>query len=364
MSAQTPRAQAARWPCVLIVLATLAAYIPALSAGFIWDDYGHVTRADLRSLAGLFRIWFEPGATQQYYPLLHSAFWIEHLFWGDAPFSYHLLNILLHATGACLFFTLLRRLIVPGAWLAALFFALHPVCVESVAWISEQKNTLSTVLYLCAALAYLRFTDDRRPARYALATALFLAALLAKSVTATLPAALLVLAWWRHGRISWRDEVRPLLPWFALSAIAAAVTAHFERTQIGAQGSDFALTFAQRLLLAGRAPWFYAGKLLWPADLSFIYPHWTLDPATLWPWLFPLATLALVTALWVSRARSRAPLAAVLLFIGALFPALGFVNVYPFVFSFVADHFQYLASLPLFALVAAGLTTLASRFPF
>jgi hypothetical protein len=263
----------------LVFAATLLAYFPALTAGFIWDDQpGHVTRPELRSLAGLVRIWTEPGATQQYYPLLHSAFWFEHLLWGDAPFGYHLVNVLLHATAACLFAALLLRLAVPGAWLAALLFALHPVGVESVAWVSEQKNTLSLVLSLCAALAYLRFDSTgerdrpRSPRAYALASILFIAALLSKTVTATLPAALLVLAWWQRGTVSLRRDALPLLPWFACSALAAVATASFEHTLIGAQGADFALTAAQRFLLAGRAVWFYLGKLLLPLDLSFIYP--------------------------------------------------------------------------------------------
>jgi hypothetical protein len=173
-SAESPSAPAPAltlWPawstrtnCVLLFVAALLAYWPALGGGILWDDDGHITRPELESLTGLIRIWFEPGATQQYYPLLHSAFWLEHHVWGDAPFGYHFINVLLHATAACLFAKLLRKLSVPGAWLAAAIFALHPVCVESVAWISEQKNTLSTVLYLGAALAYLRFEATRRSA--------------------------------------------------------------------------------------------------------------------------------------------------------------------------------------------------------
>ena len=353
----------AGWVCALIFLLVVLAYLPALSGGFIWDDNGHVTRPDLRSLAGLGRIWFEIGATQQYYPLLHSAFWLEHLVWGDAPLGYHLLNILLHTSAACLLGLLLRRLAVPGAWLAALLFALHPVCVESVAWISEQKNTLAAVLYLGAALAYLRFDGSREAKPYALATGLFILALLTKTVTATLPAALLVVFWWRRGRLDWRREVVPLLPWLALGAASGLFTAHFEREMIGAQGADFALTALQRGLLAGRVFWFYLGKLAWPADLIFIYPRWTVDAAVWWQWIFPLAGLALLAALlWWSR-RSRGPLAAALLFSGTLFPVLGFVNVYPFVFSFVADHFQYLSSPAIFALVAAGLAQATIRLP-
>ncbi|MSU25131.1 MAG: tetratricopeptide repeat protein [Opitutus sp.] len=354
MKTLSPRALAA-----LVFVTTLLAYLPALSAGFIWDDQpGHVTRPDLRSLDGLVRIWTEPGATQQYYPLLHSAFWLEHRLFGDAPFGYHLINLLLHATAACLFAAVLRRLAVPGAWLAALLFALHPVCVESVAWVSEQKNTLSLVLYLGAALAYLRFDCDRRSSHYACSTIFFIAALLTKTVTATLPAALLVVFWWQRGRLSFRRDALPLLPWFAGSALAAVATAGFEHTLIGAQGADFSLSGLQRGVLAGRVIWFYLGKLLWPADLIFVYPRWTIEATTPWPWVFPFAALALLGALaWWSR-RSRGPLAAALLFSGSLFPALGFIDVYPFIYSFVADHFQYLPSLALFALVAAGLTRL------
>lgn len=355
-----------RWLGVLIFAATLLVYYPALQAGFIWDDNpGHITKPELRSLAGLGRIWFEVGATQQYYPLLHSAFWLEHRLWGDAPFGYHLINVLLHATAACLVGTVLRRLAVPGAWFAALLFALHPVCVESVAWVSEQKNTLSTVFYLCAALAYLRYDEARRTKPYALATVCFICALLTKTVTATLPAALLLILWWRHGRLELRRDLRPLIPWFALGLGAGVLTAWIEHSQIGAQGSDFALGPIERVLLAGRAAWFYLGKLLWPADLVFIYPRWTIDATAAWQWIFPIAALGALATLWARahRTQKRGLLAAVLFFLGTLFPALGFVNVFPFVYSFVADHFQYVASLGILALIAAGAVALAKRLP-
>jgi tetratricopeptide (TPR) repeat protein len=346
---------------VLFFVAALIAYFPALKGDFLWDDAGHVTNPALQSLSGLKRIWFEPGTTQQYYPLLHSAFWFEHRLWGDSPTGYHVANVLQHAIAATLFGVLLRRLAVPGAWFAAWLFLLHPVCVESVAWISEQKNTLSLVFYLGAALAYLRFDATRSPLRYTFATFLFVCALLSKTVTASLPAALLVIFWWQRGHLDWRRDVVPLLPWFTLGAGFGLFTAHFERVHIGAQGLEFTLGALDRLVLAGRVFWFYLGKLLWPAELIFVYPRWTIDASVWWQWLFPVAGLGLVAALvWRSR-QSRAPLAAVLLFGGSLFPVLGFVNVYPFVFSYVADHFQYLASLGIFALTGACLSLLRDR---
>jgi tetratricopeptide (TPR) repeat protein len=351
----------------LIFLMTLAAYAPALRGGFIWDDDGHVTRPDLRSLHGLGRIWFDLGATQQYYPMLHSAFWVEHRLWGDAPLGYHLLNVLLHALAACLFAMVLRRLAVPGAWLAGAVFALHPVYVESVAWISEQKNTLSTVFYLLAVLGYFRWRDGvdrRRPGAgwsYAAASLFFLLALLSKSVTATLPAALLVVLWWREGTLTWRRDVAPLVPWFIIGTAGGLFTAWVERRYIGAQGAAFALGPVERGLLAGRVVWFYFGKLLWPSNLIFIYPHWAVNAASGWAYAFPAALLFALAALWRTRAWSRAPLAAGLLFVVGLFPALGFFNVYPFLFSYVADHFQYLAGLGIIALAAAAARAAITR---
>jgi len=341
---------------------TLAIYLPALNGGMLWDDDAHVTRLGLRSLDGLWRIWTDFHATQQFYPLLHSAFWVEHILWGDATLGYHLANILLHATSACLFVLLLQRLRVPGARLAGLLFAVHPVCVESVAWISEQKNTLSLVFYLLAALAYLRFDAgrDRPGARssYLLACALFILALLTKSVTGTLPAALLVVLWWQRGRIAWRRDVVPLVPWFALALCSGALTSWIERNIGGARGGEFDLTLVQRGLLAGRILWFYVGKVFWPAHLILIYPRWEVR-ADAAGWIgYLLAAVGVTAALWLVRGRSRGPLAAWLLFVGTLFPALGFFNVYPFLFSYVADHFQYHAMLGILAAVSAGFVRL------
>ena len=338
-----------------LLATTLLVYFPALRAGFIWNDSDYVTAPALRSLDGLARIWFEVGATEQYYPVLHSAFWLEHKIWGDSPLGYHLTNTVLHALSACLLAAILRRLAIPGAWLAAFIFALHPVYVESVAWISEQKNTLSLVFYLLAALAYLRFDTTRRRTDYLAATACFVIGLFGKSTTATLAPALLVVLWWRRGTLDGRRDVWPLLPWFALGVVFGLFSAWVEKKYIGAEGAEFALTGLQRTLLAGRIAWFYLGKLIWPADLIFIYPRWEVDPAQAWQWVFPFAVLATLAALWAMRARTRAPLAAALFFGGSLFPVLGFFNVYAFIFSFVADHWQYLPSLGIVVLGSAGL---------
>lgn len=332
----------------------LLAYAPALHAGFIWDDDAHLTRPALRSLAGLWRIWTEPSATQQYYPILHSLFWIEHRLWGNVPHGYHAANLVFHIGAVILFGLVLRRLLVPGALLASLVFALHPVHVESVAWISEQKNTLSALFYLGAALAYLRYDARRKSSDYWIASACFVLGLLTKTVVATLPAALLVVIWWRRGGTGWLGHIRPLTPWFVLGAAAGLFTAFVERTLIGAEGAAFDLSLGQRVVLAGRAIWFYLSKLAWPENLTFFYPRWQLEPSSVVQWLPLAGTILLAAVLWIERARSRAPLAAFLLFVGSLLPVLGFLNVYPFLYSFVADHFQYLASLSIIALATAG----------
>ncbi|MDX1390511.1 MAG: O-GlcNAc transferase, partial [Acidobacteriota bacterium] len=237
--------------------------------------------------------------------------------------------------------------------------------------ITELKNTLSAVFYLAAMLAYLRFrppeapTDDREARHwglYALAFVLFVLALLCKTVTASLPAAILVIVWWKRGRIDWRHDVVPLAPFLVVGAAMGLMTAWFERTHIGATGADFAFSPVERVLIAGRVFWFYLGKLVWPSDLIFIYPRWTIDVTLGWQYLFPVLAVVLVGLLFAARRRiGRGPLAAVLFFAGTLFPVLGFFNVYPFKFSFVADHFQYLASLGLITLFAAGVATVLGR---
>jgi tetratricopeptide (TPR) repeat protein len=352
----------------LLFVISLAAYFPALHGGFLWDDDAHVTRAALRSLDGLRRIWFEIGATQQYYPLLHTAFWVEHRLWGDSVLGYHLVNVVLHVGSACLVVAILRRLLIPGAWLGGFIFALHPVCVESVAWISEQKNTLSAVLCLGSAFIYLGFDGDRRRSSYGWALALFVMALLTKTVTATLPAALLVILCWRHGRLGWKRDVLPLVPWLALGCAAGLFTAWVERTVIiGEDGARFQLNFPERCLLAGRVIWFYAGKLAWPAKLMFIYPKWSVDDASPGQYSHLVAAAAVAVCLAVLALRGKGTLsrtaagglAGYLIFAGTLFPALGFFSAYPFLFSYVADHFQYMASLGLIVPLAAGLTLAA-----
>ena len=345
---------------LILVLAVILAYQPVWYAGFVWDDDYHVTQPQLRSWTGLGCIWFDLGATKQYYPLVHSIFWVEHCFWGDEPLGYHLVNIFLHIFSAFLLLKILRQLEVPGAWLAAALWALHPVQMESVAWITELKNVLSGVFYFGSTLVYLKFDRTRKTGAYAYSLMLFVLGLMSKSVIATLPAALLVVFWWKRGKLSWKRDILPLIPFFIVGISSGLFTAWVEQHFIGAEGTDYNYTFIERTLIAGHAIWFYLGKLFWPSDLIFIYPRWQVSESIGWQYLFPAAALLFVAALiWLSR-RWRGPLAGFLFFAGTLFPALGYLNVFPFRYSFVADHFQYLACLGLIVPCAAGMVKLAN----
>ena len=347
-----PSARAA----VALILIVIAAHAVSLGAGFIWDDDDYVTEnRTLHEAGGLSRIWFELGATPQYYPLVHTTFWVEHHLWGERALGYHAVNVLLHAGNALLLFLILEALGIPGAWLAAALFGVHPVHAESVAWITERKNVLSAFFYLAAMLAWLRFDAEEsdRKRSYAFSLVLFVCALLSKTVTATLPAAFLILAWWRRGRIGLRD-LTPTLPFFALGAAAGALTSWMERFYVGAVGGDWVLSFAERFQVAGRAVWFYLGKLVWPQPLMFIYPRWHPESWGVAGWAWLVAAVAAVAVLWSLRSRvGRGPLAAAMFFGVTLGPALGFVNFYPMRFSYVADHFQYLASIGPIVLAAA-----------
>ena len=344
------------WPAPgVLCLLTVVSYLPAVLWGdFIWDDLPMIRTFAVRDPAGLRTIWFSPAeieAEGHYWPLVYSVFWLQHKLWGFAPSGFHAVNVLLHTANTLLLWHLLRRLAVPGAWLTAAVFAVHPVHVESVAWVIELKDVLSGLCYLAAVLMWVRFEGEPRAGRYLAALALYVAGMLAKSVVVTLPAALLIWQWWRRGRITVTDAVR-VAPLFAVGALISVGDLIFNRSR-GVGGLGYSLI--ERVLIAARAVWFYLSKLLWPVDLGLIYPHWEVRAGDPLGWAGAAAAAAVVAALWLLRGRiGRGPLAGVLFFGVTLSPTLGFVDYNFMLFSFVADRYQYLAGIGVIAVVVGA----------
>src|SRR5438034_1949905 len=290
-----------------------------------------------------------------------------------------MLTVLMHAGSAALLWRVLRQLNVRGAWLGAALWALHPVIVQSVAWVTELKNTQSCLFYLLSILCFLKWEGSRSKAGpisklprqrsserrslelFALSLVFFVLATLSKPSVVMLPAVLALCIWWRNPRVKWRDMVS-LAPFVGISAIASVWTIWEQRFHSGAVGLDWAQTWPERFIIAGRAPWFYLSKLLWPHPLIFMYPRWAIASSQLIAWLPLLATLVGLTALWFVHAKwGRAVFFAAAYFVVSLFPVLGFFSVYFFRYSFVSDHFHYLASMGPLAFAGAGMATFAAR---
>jgi Tfp pilus assembly protein PilF len=230
-------------------------------------------------------------------------------------------------------------------------FALHPVHVESVAWITARKDVLSAFFYLLAFLAYRRFDRVRAWGSWALALLLFACAMASKSVAVSLPVALWIVRWWKRERLGWR-EVWPAMVLMFLAAAISLADVWLMRT---VSPGHYSLSTVQRGLIAGRALWFYLGKLVWPAPVMLFYPRWEVDARVPWQYLFPLGAVGLLVVLFLARQRlGRGPLAAALFFAVTLTPVLGFVDFSFMGYAFVADRFQYLASAGPIALFSAA----------
>jgi tetratricopeptide (TPR) repeat protein len=360
---------------LLLVAGTIVVYLPVWHAGLIWDDCTSVVKNPLiRRADGLYEFWFSTQPVS-YYPVTSSLLWLEWRVWGEGPLGYHLVNVLLHSINAVLLFRALKWLSVPGAGLAAALFAVHPVNVESVAWISEQKNTLAMLFCLLSVLCYLRF-DGVSPTApsvpgpvgggqataahdrgrwYWLALGAFVLALLSKTSAAPLPFLLFGLAWWRHGQVQRRDIARSV-PFFCASVSVGLISQWFETHR--AIGADFVPTegFWTRLAGAGYAAWFYLYKAILPIDLRPIYPRWKVDATQWYSWL-PLLLVGLgAHACWRYRlSLSKGPTLSLGYFLTMLLPVLGFLDINFMMYSRVADRWQYFAIIGPISLAAAAM---------
>ena len=355
---------------LILILSVILTYTPVWKAEFIYDD-GELLTANpcVVGPLGLKEIWTTSAADNS--PLLFTTFWVEHALWGLEPLPYHLVTVLLHGACVILLWRVLRSLRVQGAWLGAALWGLHPVAVESVAWISEMKNTESGLFYLLSILFFVRWLraedlDGRTRGGWNYALTLIFAALgmASKSSTVVLPIVLCLCAWWIQGRWRWRNLTRAV-PVFLMAIAPSAVSIWTQRLQLATDADpQWVRTWPERLVTAGDAVWFYLGKLLWPHPLMTIYPRWQIDSGLWLSYLPLLAVIVILSVFWLERTRwSRPFFFAFAYFVAALLPALGFIDEYPFRFSFVFDHFQYLASMGPLALAGAVLARF-SKFIF
>jgi tetratricopeptide (TPR) repeat protein len=348
------------WALPFFVLA-FAAYWPAVTNGFIWDDDVMLTNNLLmKAPDGLRRIWFSTELSD-YFPMTSTTFWIEWRLWGMNPVGYNVLNILLHVGGGILLWRVLLRLKIPGAWLAAILFTLHPVCVASVDWIAERKNTLSLFFYFASLLFYLRFEQEERKQFYWWAAGLFLLALLSKTSVVGLPIILLLCAWWQRGKVS-RQDIRRSSLFFALALVLGLVTVWCQLHEVLLGEAKETDNFLTRVLGGSWGLWFYLGKVLWPVNLSMIYPQWDIDPAQWLSYLPGVLWLSALVVFWCyRRSWGRACFFGWGYFTVALAPVLGFFDMDFLVFSQVADHLQYIALPGLIAWTVGVSTVLGSK---
>ena len=337
---------------MLLVLLVVVSYLPALAAGFVWDDALIIQSDLLQDRSGLWPIWFAPDRLTNevhYWPVVYSSFWLENQLWGHNPIGYHAVNIGLHAINTLLLWRLMRQLSVAGAWVIAAVFAVHPLHVESVAWVIERKDLLSGLFFLTAASAYIRYTENRTGSVYAWVLTCFTLGMLSKSIVVTLPVSLWLWHWWNQGRVSWGDSLR-ILPLLLLGlGIAIADLIYFRSAEVA---PTFDYSLLERALIATRALVFYLGKILWPVDLAIIYPYWDTTITDPLNWIYAIAVMAVLGLLWGARHRcGRGPLVGALFFGITLSPVLGFVDHSYMAFSLVADRFQYLAGIGIMAIL-------------
>jgi protein O-mannosyl-transferase len=362
---------------LLLAVATVTVYSPALQGDFIMDDDLLLTQNKvIHAPDGLFKVWTTQSI--DFWPLTNTSLWLEWRLWDAHSTGYHITNLMLHIANSLLLWLLLRRLRIPGAFLAALLFALHPVNVASVAWIAQRKNVLALLFFLLSILGWLKWDEQRAAHRsseikeaasdsegsfgpgwwYAASLLAFVLAMLSKGSVAILPVMMLLLTWWRRGVITHSDFLLTV-PFWLVTAVLVPVNIWFQTH--GAEEAILNVSLAQRFVHAGASVWFYLWKALWPLNLLFLYPSWKIDVYEFWWWLPLLAAIGTTFVLFWQRhiAWVRSLFVAWLFFCVALLPVLGFTDLGLLKYTPVADHYEYLAIISVVALVAATMSWLS-----
>ncbi|MBX3412153.1 MAG: tetratricopeptide repeat protein [Pirellulales bacterium] len=353
------------WGVLAIALLALVAQWPSLGGAGIWDDQIMIFDNErIHAADGLYRFWFTTEQSD-YWPLSYSTHWFEYRLWGDWAPGYRLVNLLLHIACSVLVWRLSARLRIPGAWLCGAVFAVHPIALEAVAWTFQRKTVLSTALVFASLACYLKNEVDRRATSYVAALVLFTLAMLAKSAVVMWPFVLLLLAWWQRRSLTRQDLLRAA-PFFAVSLVLGLIGMWFQtHKSIGAHAEIVRNDpLWARTAIAGWAAWFYLYKALLPINLAFVYPRWELAAPSLLAYLPGVAILILLALCWRQRRGfGAAPGVALGYYLLNLFPVLGFISIYFMRFSYVADHWQYLALPGIIALVIGGATQFATQRP-
>lgn len=347
---------------LLVIFITAIFYIPAIRGGFVWDDERAILNNKLlRTTEGLKNIWFHPSVSKEeyhYWPMVYTFFWIEYHLWDGSLLGYHIVNVLFHILNTFLLWLILRRLRVQGALLAAALFGIHPIHVESVAWMVELKDILSGTFYLLALLVYLSFWENKKWYLYIFSLLFFVCALLSKSMAITFPAAILLLLWWKQNKLYKRD-IFSLMPFFGVSLLYAIGDFLFTRYQ---EPLTFHFTIMEKFLIIGRSLWFYIGKIFFPYPIMAVYHRWQIDAQAIWQYLYPISAIAAFLLLWFQQKQwGRGVFVAVSFFAVTLSPVLGFINFGYMDYAFVADRFQYIASTGIIVLFSAIVTAYAQK---
>ncbi len=372
-------------PLCIFVL-TFFVYFPAIQADFVMDDQKFYLDDPLMTAPdGLFRIWFHPLDNNNiwpYLPLTRTAFWLERQFNDPVDLRItHGVNILLHACAAMLLWGVLQARRMPGAGLAGILFAVHPIYVQSVAWIAERKNGMAGIFFILCFWSFFRFLQTRKLGWYALTLGVFVGAVLSKTSTVMIPILLIGMQIWflyqrkgegekgrgergeaGHG-VSPLEEaqrilskiVLPMLPFFGVAVAAGMMRVWVETEAFGAAGEEFLQSFGERLLLAGQIPFFYLQKMVLPYPLIFSYPRWPIELGQFGSYL-PLLSIAITIVVLGRKLTTwgRPLFLALGSFLVLLFPVLGFFNNAWFRHSWVADHWVHLPSIPLIILASYG----------